>query len=215
VTLPVIILGAGGHARVLAEALRANRIRIIGCTAAAGAPDPGLPGLPFLGGDDVVAGHDPSSVRLVNGLGSVGRAEPRIALFERFKRQGFMFATVLHPAAWIADDVICDEGAQVMAGARLQTGCRIGADAIINTGAVVDHDGRIGAHCHVAPGAVLSGDVQLGEGAHVGTGACVIQGIRIGRYSLVAAGAAVVQDVPEHCVVAGVPARVIRQSRVD
>jgi UDP-perosamine 4-acetyltransferase len=80
-------------------------------------------------------------------------------------------------------------------------------DAILNTGAIVDHDCRIGAHAHVGPGARLAGLVTVGEEAHVGIGAVAIERIGIGAGALVAAGAVVIRDVPAGARVAGVPAR--------
>jgi UDP-perosamine 4-acetyltransferase len=207
-TLPVLILGAGGHAKVAIEALLRASIPVLGITD----PDASLLGrtvlgIPVVGGDDEVLRHRPDHVFLVNGLGSVGPAARRRELFERFRRAGYGFARVIHPSAIVASDVVVGEGAQVMAGAVIQPGTRIGCNAIVNTRASVDHDCEIGDHAHIAPGAVLSGSVRVGEGAHVGTGASVIQGIRIGAGSVVGAGAAVVRDVPERATVLGVPAR--------
>lgn len=207
-SLPVIVLGAGGHAKVLIDALQRAGVEIAGATDA----DPGkcgksLLGVTVFGGDDVLGRYLPDSVRLVNGLGSVRVDGARRRLFERFKDQGYQFAAVVHPSAIVAPDVVLAEGAQVMAGAVVQTGSRIGKNAIINTRAAVDHDCRIGEHAHIAPGATLSGAVEVGDGAHVGTGASIIQGIRIGRDCLVAAGAVVVGDVRDGAKVAGVPAK--------
>ncbi len=94
-----------------------------------------------------------------------------------------------------------------MAGAVLQTGCRMGENVIINTRASVDHDCIIACHTHVSPGAVLCGNVQVGQGSHIGAGATVIQGVRIACNGMVAAGAVVIRDIPEGVTVAGVPAK--------
>jgi sugar O-acyltransferase (sialic acid O-acetyltransferase NeuD family) len=209
VSYPVIIIGAGGHAKVLIDALLPAEV--LGLTDAN--PERAgqlLLGLPVIGSDDVVAQYPPTTIRLVNGLGSVRAGYHRKSLFERFKREGYQFASVIHPSVVIARDVVLSEGVQIMAAAVVQSGCHIGKNTIINTRAVVDHDCHIGSHVHIAPGAILSGGVDVGENAHIGTGATVIQGIRIGRNSLVAAGAVVIRDVPEDVTVAGVPAREIK-----
>jgi UDP-perosamine 4-acetyltransferase len=207
-SLPVIILAGGGHARVLIEALRRNSVRILGLTD----PDPALQGrhldeIPILGGDDSVRQYAPDQISPVNGMGSVGVPSARARLFELFVADGYRFVPVVHPAATVASAVVLGEGAQIMAGAIIQPGCRIGANAIINTGAIVDHDCSIGDHVHIAPGVTLSGGVSVGSGSHIGTAASVIQGIRIGSDCLVGAGALVVRDVPPRCKVMGVPAR--------
>ncbi len=203
---PVIILGGGGHARVLIDALILSGVTIVG--VAAREPPAGLPdGIPFLGDDDAVAAYPPGAVELVNGVGSVDGGAARARLFAAHKARGFAFATIVHPAAIVGRDVDLGEGVQVMAGAVLQTGSRIGANTIVNTRVSVDHDARIGASCHIAPGCVLSGGVTVGEGSHVGTGAVIIQNVTIGSGALVGAGAVVVEDVPDNAVVLGVPAR--------
>lgn len=205
---PVIVLGAGGHAIVLINALQLLSVELLGVTDAdIGKRGQLLLGVPVTGDDETVMKYPVEAIHLVNGVGSVRVNSRRRQLFERFKNRGYQFVSVVHPSAIIAPDVVCAEGVQIMAGAVIQPGCRIGINAVINTGCVVDHDCHIGDHTHISPGATLSGGVRVGENAHVGTGATVIQGIQIGRDSLVAAGAVVIRDVPDGATVAGVPAK--------
>lgn len=211
-SLPVIVLAAGGHAKVLVDALLASSAQIAGIVD----PDPKLAGakllgVPVLGGEEVVEEFPAAEVELVNGLGSVDLSGRRQKLFERFKAMGYNFATVVHPGALVACDAELGEGAQVMAGAVIQPGCRIGDNVIINTRASVDHDCVIGAHSHIAPGVTLSGSVLVGASCHLGTAAAAIQGVRIGSRSLVAAGAVVISDLAEGSVVRGVPAKAVTE----
>lgn len=206
--LPVIILGAGGHAKVLIEALLASSAVIKGIVDS----NPTLVGsrllgVPVLGGDDVVDEFTPSQIRLVNGVGSIGLPLKRQQVFEKLKAMGYDFATVIHPSAVIASDVVLSEGAQLMAGAVIQPGTHIGCNTIINTRASVDHDCIIGDHVHISPGVTLSGGVSVETGSHIGTGATVIQGISINNGCLVAAGAVVVKNISGGVMVRGVPAR--------
>lgn len=205
---PVIVLGAGGHAKVLIDMLRLRGHEILGI-ADADASKLGAThaGCRVIGGDDAVLQHDPGRIRLVNGVGSTGQPQARRRLFDEFRRRGYVFESVTHPSAVIAGDAVLEEGAQVMAGAVIQPGSRIGANAIVNTAASVDHDCTVGAHVHLAPGAVLSGNVRVGEGTHIGTGACVIQGIAIGENCVIGAGAVVLEDISAGMRAAGVPAR--------
>lgn len=207
-SLPVIVLGGGGHAKVLIDALKLCGTRIIGVVdPAPHAPNAAILGVPVLGGDEVVYAKDPSEVLLVNALGTVTVSDRRRQLFAGFKQRGFSFASVIHPSSVVAADAVLGEGVQIMAGAVLQAGCRIGENSIVNTRASLDHDCLIGPHVHISPGVTLSGQVVVGEGSHIGTGATVIQGMTIGEGCLVAAGAVVVKPLKAGARARGVPAR--------
>lgn len=203
----ILILAAGGHAKVLAGALQRLGRTVVGIVDA----DPArkgqsLLGVPVLGDDTLLSGYAPDQVELVNGLGSTNHPVARRDLFLRAKARGFRFACVLDPAAVVAPDVILGEGVQILAGAVVQPGTTLGDNCIVNTRSGIDHDCRIGAHSHIAPGATLSGGITVGEGAHIGAGVTIIQGISIGPNAVVGAGAAVIRDVAAGQVVAGVPA---------
>lgn len=205
---PLILVGSGGHARVLLSSLLLLKRRLIGFVD----PDQAraeLFGIPYLGNDDAVS-YDPCQVLLVNGVGSVASVANRLRVYESFRQRGYRFASVIHPGAIIAPEAELADGVQILAGAILQTGCVIEENCIINTGARIDHDCVIHAHAHVAPGAVLSGNVQVGARAHIGAGATVIQGVHIGSEAIIGAGAVVLSDVPESSTVVGIPARPIQ-----
>lgn len=197
-TRPLVVLGGGGHARVLIDALQANNQQILGVV------DPkliaskmGPLGVPVLGGDDALERHPPEQIILVNGIGGIGSTESRHRIYERFRARGYEFATVVHPSAVVSCHAELANGVQVMAGCVVQCGTVIGANTIVNTRASIDHDCNIGRSVHIAPGVTLSGSVTVGDGAHVGTGAAVIQHITIGRNCLVAAGAVVFRGLAD------------------
>jgi UDP-perosamine 4-acetyltransferase len=206
--LPVIVVGGGGHAKVLISTLLLQHRRVLGFVDL----KPSLPpllGNAYLGDDGTIFLHSPDQVRLVNGVGSTGSTDLRRAVYEKFREKQYIFASVIHPSAIIAPEVHLEDGVQVMAGVAVQPGSHLGANVIINTGARVDHDCLIDAHAHIAPGVTLSGNVHVGKGAHVGTGASIIQGVTVGAASIVGAGAVVVDDVPPGVTVVGVPARIL------
>ena len=210
-TTPVIIVGAGGHGRVLLDALVQTGSEVIGlCDSDAGRHGGTIHGLPVLGGDEIVFQHDPAEVLLVNGVGSIRTLDARSSVYDKFASRGYRFLGVKHPYAMVSPRSTVDPTAQIMAGAIIQIDVKIRHDCIVNTGAVVDHDCLIEAHVHIAPGATLSGAVHVGAESHIGTGATVIQGIRIGKKCMIAAGAVVVDDIVDGGTVAGVPARKIR-----
>lgn len=207
--LPVIVIGAGGHAKVLLEILSGQRVDVLGVTDAAFTErKTNFMGFPVLGTDEILFTYAPQAVQLVNGVGSVQDMHKRKDIFVNFKRLGFNFTKVIHRTAVVSGWASLGEGVQLMAGAVVQPGSSVGDNAIINTRAAVDHDCLIGSHAHLSPGVTLSGGVEVGEGVHIGTGATVIQGIRIGAYAVVAAGAVVVRNVPAGAKVMGVPARI-------
>ena len=207
--LPFIIVGAGGHAKVLADALLTTGATLKGFTDA----DPSrwpqqLLDLPVLGNDDfLLKTFSPQSVMLVNGIGSVASTRKRREVFDNFKQRGYNFATVQHPHSMVSRHARLGEGVQVLAGAVIQVSSVIGDNCIINSNASVDHDCEIGAHVHIAPGVTLSGGVKIGSGSHIGTGAIVIQGIRIGAACVIGAGAVVTRDVQDGVTAIGIPAR--------
>jgi sugar O-acyltransferase (sialic acid O-acetyltransferase NeuD family) len=205
--LPVIVVGAQGHAKVVLDVLRECGFEVLGFVTREAGEKGALEGLAGLGDERVLERYTPDKVMLANGVGTVGPTARRRAVFERLHARGYRFATLVHPRACVARSAVLDQGAQVMAGAVLQPDVRVGANSIINTSASIDHDCVIGAHVHIAPGVTLSGAVRVGDGTHIGTGAIAIQGVSIGEEAFVAAGAVVVRNVPARRRVQGVPAQ--------
>lgn len=205
---PIVIIGAGGHGKIVLAVARALGLAVSGLVDA----DRTKIGTRVLdtevfGDDDALLARPAAGVCLANGIGSVRQPVLRRDVYQRFVSRGFRFRTLVHPSAIIAEDVMLKDGVQVMAGCVIQPGTRIGVDAIVNTGATIDHDCAIGDHVHVAPGATLSGDVTVGAGSHIGAGVTIVQGVHVGAGCLVRAGAVVVADIPDGATVSGVPAR--------
>ena len=206
---PVIVLGGGGHARVLLDLLQHLNATIIGVTTADGKGTSPLAGIAILGNDDAVARHSPAEVQLVNAVGTATASDFRKRLQEKFAAQGYRFPTLIHPHASISRFATLDEGCQIMAGCVIQAGAQIGRGTIVNTMASVDHDCRIGEFVHIAPGAHLSGCVAVGDCSLIGTGSSVIQDVRIGVMCTIGAGSAVIRDIPNGQRVGGNPARAL------
>lgn len=187
---PLILLGAGGHAKVLVglvEALGRNF---------SGVCDPVLAhanlsdwrGMKVLGDDSALARFDPEEFDLVLGFGPTPNSTKRADVFNGLVERGYHLPSLVHPLAFVDRTATIGDGAQVMAGAIIQPDCSIGKNAVVNTGASVDHDTVIGRDAHIAPGAVLCGGVKVGVGAFVGASATLLPLVAIGAHSLVAAG---------------------------
>ncbi|CAH1192899.1 Putative acetyltransferase EpsM [Paenibacillus plantiphilus] len=206
--LPLVLLGAGGHAKVLLDIIRQTNNTILGVVA----PEAVNIGVPYIGNDDqLVSQFPPDSVLLVNGIGSVGKISTRKAVFDSFKQQGYRFETLIHYSATVSASTKLSEGVQIMAGVIIQPGVTLGSNTIINTRSVVDHDCKLGEHVHISPGAILCGNVLIEPEVHIGAGATIIQSIRIRRGSIVGAGAVVISDVSSRSLVVGVPAKEINR----
>ncbi|MRJ45162.1 acetyltransferase [Idiomarina loihiensis] len=194
-TKPYLVLGGGGHARVIIGILVTHNTPI----QAVVAPDLGrtqeFKGLKHLRKDDEVRHYNVNEVTLVNALGSLpGQYNLREELFKRFKKAGYQFLTVVSETAIISQYAVLQEGVQVLPGAVLNA-CNVGENSIVNTGAIVEHDVTIGKHCHIAPGATICGNVTLGNNVHIGAGAIVIQGVDIGDSAVVGAGSVVSKNL--------------------
>lgn len=204
---PVIIVGGGGHAKVVADVLQLQGYSVLGYTDIDSEKGCLPSTIPYLGTDQAIFGHQPASILLANGLGSVRSTAGRRQLYECFANAGYQFVNLIHPSAVVASDVLLGEGVQIMAGTVIQPGTRIGNNVIVNTKASLDHDCSISDHVHVAPGVTISGGVCVGMNTHIGTSATIIQGISIGNNCLVSAGAVVISDVKDGMAAVGVPAR--------
>lgn len=205
----VVLVGGGGHARVLLRLARALGHVAVGYVA----PSPSQTGLlvPWLGTDDDLASGLPGApLAAILAIGKNVLDATRFAVFERLSAAGLEFPALSAPGAIVHEDVALGAGSVVLDGAVVVTGSRLGRACIVNTGACIDHDANVGDDVHVAPGAVLCGAVHIGSGTLVGAGATVIPGVRIAPRTVIAAGATVVHDVLEAGVYGGTPARRLR-----
>jgi UDP-N-acetylbacillosamine N-acetyltransferase len=207
----IVVWGAGGHARVVADCVRSAReFEIVGFLDDV---NPGRRGEPFcgasiLGGTDVLAGLLSAGVQ--HALVAFGDCAARLVAASRLAALGFEFPAVLHPSAVRAADVIVGGGSVALSGAIMNPGATVGAHVIVNTAASIDHDCRIEDGVHICPGVRLAGGVQIGRGAWIGIGSVVIDGLSIGAESIIGAGSVVVTDIPPRAIAFGAPARVRR-----
>lgn len=205
----IVILGGGGHARVLIDLIIGSTLyEIAGILDSRLEIGSHISEIPVLGGDELLGElYNRGINNTCIGMGSIKDNSKRKMLYEKVKKLNFTVPHLIHPGAIISQKATIAEGIQVMAGAIIQTDAHINQNTIINTGAILEHDCTVGEHVHICPGAVISGGCTIDDGVFVGAGATVIQGIKIGVNSVVAAGAVVVRDVPANSKVMGIPAR--------
>ncbi|MDA7857732.1 acetyltransferase [Gammaproteobacteria bacterium] len=210
---PVLIIGGGGHAKVLLEMLRGSGTEVLGIisTLPVSASEV-FDNLMIYSSDSDVLSFDHKDVLLVNGVGSLPGNGIRHEIHRKFKTLGYTFGTVIAPSAIVSKYAKLHEGVQIFPGAVVNAGADIGESTIVNTRAVIDHDCELGAFNHIAPGAVLSGGVVSGVNVHIGPGAVLTQSVEIGRDSFIGAGTSVVKDIAARSVV--IPSAVRLRARV-
>lgn len=197
----LLILGAGGHGKVVADIAKncgyeditflddnKTETRWVGC--------------PVVGGTADMACYPDHDL-----IVAVGDGAARQRLTEQAENLGMKFPVLIHPKAVVAEDVSLGAGTVVMAGAVINPGAVLGKGCIVNTCASVDHDCVLDDFVHVSVGAHVAGTVTVGSGTWIGVGAAVINNISICRDCMIGAGAVVVKPITESGVYMGVPAR--------
>jgi sugar O-acyltransferase (sialic acid O-acetyltransferase NeuD family) len=214
----IVIIGAGGHGREVADILRhqvthGDRRTLVGFVDDSPAlQGQTVDGLPVLGGWSWLEQPGCPNLAIVCAVGQP-KIMRRLAL--RAQELGLAFARVVSPLAYISPYATLGQGVVIFPGAQVNTGARLGDYAILNAGAVVSHDTIVGPYSNINPGARLAGNVSVGEGCYIGMGSSIIQGTTIGAWSTVGAAAAVVRDLPANTTAVGVPARIIKTKAND
>lgn len=194
-----IVIGAGGHAKVVISTLRAAGWQVV----AAFDDDSRKRGGSLLGVPVAGCVVDASAFGIRQAVIAIGDNAARQKVAQMLDLD---WISVVHPAAWADPSVRLGPGTVVFAGAVLQPDSSLGAHVIVNTGATVDHDCQLGHFVHLAPGVHLAGNVRVGDGALLGIGCAAIPGRSIGAWSTVGAGALVLGDIRERVVAVGIPA---------
>ena len=198
-TRDLVVIGAGGHAKVVIDC--AERVGHKICGVIDDRVGATVFEHPHLGSLDNLVLH--SDWQFVIAIGSnVVRARIANSLEDRVA-----WASLVDPTASVSRHASIQVGSVVFAGAIVQADVRVGRHVILNTGCRVDHDVEIANHCHVAPGAILTGGVVLEEGVFVGAGAVVLPGVRIGAWSTLGAGSVATKDLSSEQVFVGSPAK--------
>lgn len=196
----VIIIGASGHGKVVADVVIQAGDRVIGFLDDNADIGNTFVGFPILGTVDKFTDYLNSKF-----IVAIGNAKTRESIVE--KLQGVSWYTAIHPKAVISNiDTTIGEGTVVMANAVINVGAVVGKHCIINTGAIVEHDDKLEDFVHISVGAKLAGTVHIGKGSWIGIGATVRNNVSICQKCMIGAGAVVVKDIVSEGIYVGVPA---------
>lgn len=209
--METLIIGAGGHGKVVLDILRAGgKYRPVGFVDA----DPKLAnthvgGLPVFGAIHLL-NKLKQQHRLKSAIIAIGDNRARCGYLQTVEDHELEIINAVHPSASISPTAVMGRNVVIAAHAVVSTETVVSDLAIINTAAIVDHECTIERASHICPGVHLAGRVHIGAGAFIGLGANVIQCLSIGENATVGAGAVVLRDVPAGATVVGVPARIIK-----
>lgn len=203
----LLILGAGGHGKVVADAAESMQL---------------WSDIYFLD-DAITTGY---SYEIIGGISSlnkwkndfdsaiiaIGNNQTRASIMQQCCQAGLKLATIIHATAYISKSVTIGMGSVIFSNSVVNPGAIIGKGCIINTAAIIEHDCNIGNYTHISPNVALAGGVQVGEYSWVGIGSNVIEEIVIGNNVIVGAGSVVINNIKDNSTVAGVPVKVIKKS---
>lgn len=203
----LVVVGGGGHAKVLISVLKKLDFRLVGYT------DPDDNGMilevPYLGTDaalESLIAHKKKCCAAI-GLGKIDLSAKRLELAQYVRELGFDMPAIVSPAAVINEGVTLGAGTVVFDGVVINSGTTIADLCILNTNCTVEHDCAISDNVHVGPGATVSGGVTIGMNSMIGAGSTILQGLAIGRKTLLGAGSTAIRDLLGSATYVGCPAR--------
>lgn len=205
--MDVIVIGNGGHSKVIQEMIRSLNFKIIAILDGNYIEHNRVNGVEYAPIESIYEYLKPD-VRVVI---AIGDNASRKKVSDQLSLHSEQYLTVSHPSSVISSTARIGVGTVIMPNAVINANAIIGDQCIINTGAIIEHENKVDNYSHVSPNATLTGDVSTGEGVHIGASVTIIPGISIGSWSVIGAGATVIEDVPSFSTAVGCPAKIIRK----
>lgn len=206
----ILVFGAGGHAKVVVDAIEKQRapaaIWVFDDNPATWGGK--LLGYPVIGSLETLL-QNSSEYPAAYSIVAIGNNRLRLKIASALKDHGISMGSVIHPSAVLSRGVEIGAGTVLFANSVVNSDSRVGDNVIVNTGATIDHDCVISEGVHVAPGVNICGGVTVGEQTFIGAGSVIIPGVKVGNNVTIGAGSTVLNDIKDNVKVAGVPAREI------
>jgi sugar O-acyltransferase (sialic acid O-acetyltransferase NeuD family) len=192
---PILLAGAGGHARACIDVIESHGgFTVAGLVGTASEVGKQVLGYSVLGTDDDLAGPLAHYAHALVAVGHIRTPEPRMHLFALLQSLGFTLPAIVSPLAHVSRHATLGAGTIVMHGAIVNAGAVVGCNCIINSHSLVEHDAAIGDHCHIATAAVINGGVQVGAGSFIGSNAALREGVRVGERCTIGMGEQLLDD---------------------
>jgi sugar O-acyltransferase, sialic acid O-acetyltransferase neuD family len=214
----IIIIGSGGHAKVVADIILTREKELNEDLKIIGFLDDNFKNLrydnifniPILGDLNNIDNFSKNEDYFF--IIAIGSNEVRKKISEKYKELNYY--TAIHPRSVISREVIIGSGTVVMANVVINPNSTIGKHCILNTSSVIEHDNELGDYVHISPNTTLCGGVNIEDNSWVGAGSVVRQQIHIGKDVIVGANSVVVKDIENSCIVAGNPAKKIKEKEM-
>ncbi|WP_368657371.1 acetyltransferase [Metabacillus halosaccharovorans] len=209
----IVIIGTGGHSKVVKDIILLNRnIQIVGYL------DDKFED--YFIEDKIFYGPISAYQFLIDKFDdikfivAIGHNQTRKRIVNKLNLEEHLYMTPIHPSAIISPSASLGIGTVVMANTVINADAVIGDHVIVNTASIIEHDNKIYDFAHVSPNATLAGNVQIGQGVHIGAGANLIPNVRIGDWSTIGAGATVINSIPSNTTAIGIPAKAKKKEEV-
>lgn len=206
---PLILVGGGGHCKSVIDVAESAGYTILGILDKPEEVGKKVLDYDIIGVDDDISNYVDKAEFIIT-VGFIKNPALRIKLYNKVLEAGGKFATLIASTAHVSKYARLGMGTVVMHQAMINAGAIIGNNVIINTFANIEHDAIIGNQCHISTGSMINGECNVGERVFIGSLSVLSNGIDVGNDTIVGAGTIVIKSLPSNCIVAGVPAKIIK-----
>ena len=206
----IIIIGGGGHAKVLIDLIdKSNKFQIVGIVDPKKNKNEKINGIKVLGNDNVLPKYQKKGVKfLALGVGAdAHKLKNRVLIWEKLRKQGFKFPALIHKNTIISKNTEIGEGAQIFCYSVVNSGASIGANVVLNTNSIIEHGCKISDNVFTGSRVTICGDVKVERNSFIGANVCILPKVQIKKNVVIAAGSVVINNIGKNKKIKGVPAK--------